>query len=78
MVRHLNAKSYLTQEHACFEICKRFGERFTYLNAYGRNAVAKSVLREFRKLADLDVEWSRRERMWRKESALDEPGRPGG
>jgi hypothetical protein len=75
MVRHLNTKFYLTQEHACFEIRKRFGEQFTCLTAAGDNAVAKNVLREFRKLADLDVVWSRRERMWRKGSGLDEPGR---
>jgi Family of unknown function (DUF6953) len=74
MVRHLNTESYLTQEHACFEIRKRFGEQFTSLNAAGDTAVAKHVLREFRKLADLDVVWSRRERTWRKGSGLDEPG----
>jgi hypothetical protein len=75
MIRQLNTESYLTQERACFEIRKRFGEQFTSLNAAGGNAVAKNVLREFRKLADLDVVWSRRERTWRKGSGLDEPGR---
>jgi hypothetical protein len=71
MVRELNRESYLHQEHACSEIRKRFGEEFTCLNANGGNAVVKKVLREFRKLYDLDVVWSRSEKMWRKGSRRD-------
>ena len=74
MVRELNTKSCLDQEHACFEIRKRFGEQFTYLNDRGGNAVAKNVLREFRKLSDLDVVWSRKDRMWRRGSGADKLG----
>ena len=66
MVRELNRKSVLDCEHACLEIRKRFGEQFIRLNARGGNAVAKKVLREFRKISDLDVVWSRSVQEWRR------------
>ena len=66
MVRELNGRSFLECEYACLEIRKRFGEQFLRLNARGGNAVAKNVLREFRKISDLDVVWSRSEQVWRR------------
>jgi hypothetical protein len=74
MVRELNGKSFLECGHACQEIRKRFGEQFIRLNAHGGNAVATKVLREFRKISDLDVVWSRRERVWRRGEGVDQAG----
>ena len=63
---------------ACLEIRKRFGEQFLRLNARGGNAVAKNVLREFRKISDLDVVWSRSEQVSRREKGPVKPIGDGG
>jgi hypothetical protein len=65
MFAQLNAKTYLEQETAVWEIEKKFGKQFAYDNANGNPAIDKKVLAEFRKLTEGKAVWERGERAWR-------------
>lgn len=75
MVEELNRLKYLYQDTVAFEISKRFGEEFTYINSSGNVAIDKKVLKEFRALTPDSVIWDRGERMWRFREDYDQEGR---
>lgn len=54
----------LYQETAVYEIRDRFGKEFVYTNDNGNLAISRKVLKEFRKLTEKKVDWSRSEKGW--------------
>jgi hypothetical protein len=74
MVEILNAKGYLDQEVAAWELAKR-DKSLVYDNDAGNLAVSKPVLAAFRKALPDNVVWSRGERHWRFRKSYDKPGR---
>jgi hypothetical protein len=75
MVAELDRTQLLDQELTVYEISKKFGDEFTYINPNGNLAISKDVLKHFNKITAADVVWSRSERHWRKRQPGDEPGR---
>jgi hypothetical protein len=68
-------KRPLYQDEAAWKIRRRFGKTFIYDNPNGNPAVGKTVLAKFKAISSDDIVWSRGERLWRKRTARDEPGR---
>ena len=54
----------LYQEHAVVDIEQKFGEQFVYQNDSGGWSISRAVLKEFRKLTEKKVDWSRSEKAW--------------
>ena len=75
MVERLRVERLLYQETVVYEIAKRFGGAFTYVNDNGNLAIDRRVLSEFRKLTEPDIVWDRGERMWRLREPYDGPRR---
>lgn len=75
MLAEFERQGVLHQDEAAFKIAEHFGREFTYDNANGNQAIAKSVLDEFRRLSGKDVVWSRSDRYWRRREDGDLPGR---
>lgn len=75
MVEELEKHRALYQDVAVYEIEKRFGEGFTYINQNGNLAIDRKVLKEFRALTNDSVVWQRGEKAWRFRQAYDSPGR---
>lgn len=65
----------LYQDEASWKIKRRFGRAFVYDNENGNPAIDKGVLAKFRELTGDDIVWSRSERLWRKRTKRDTPGR---
>jgi len=65
----------LYQDDAAWKIRRRFGKKFVYDNDYGNPAIDKALLEKFRELTGDDVVWSRSEKLWRKRTKSDAPGR---
>jgi len=74
MIEILNAKGYLDQEIAAWELVKR-DKSLVYHNDAGNLAIDNKVLTAFRKALPIDVVWSRGERHWRFRKPYDRPGR---
>lgn len=74
MLEQLEKEKYLYQESVVYDIDKKFGERFVYMNDNGNLAIGRDVLKEFRKLTEETVVWERGERLWRKREAYDTIG----
>lgn len=55
----------LYQEDAVYRLAETFGESVVRTNEAGNLAVAPSVLREFRRLTEDTVVWSRSDLAWR-------------
>lgn len=68
-------KKPLYQDEAAWKINRRFGKAFVYDNQGGNPAIDKTVLSKFKAISEKDIVWSRSERLWRKRTARDEPGR---
>jgi hypothetical protein len=75
MLKQLEEKGEIYQEDIVWEIQAKFGDEFVYENENFNLAISPKVLKEFRKITADSVVWSRRERMWRKRDASDDPGR---
>jgi hypothetical protein len=75
MQAKIDADGTLYQEVAVYEIIDRFGEDFAYINSNGNCAIAKPVLKEFKRLTGDYVIWIRGERYWRKREDGDAEGR---
>jgi hypothetical protein len=75
MLRQLNDKGYIYQEDIVWEIQAQFGDEFVYENENFNLAISPNVLKEFRKITEDTVVWSRGERMWRKRDVNDDSGR---
>jgi len=75
MLEQLRRSDTLYQEEAVFQIQELFGEGFCYENENGNLAIARSVLKEFRRLTVDSVVWERGERAWRWREPTDSPGR---
>lgn len=75
MIEQIGEKRPLYQDHAAWEIKKRFGDAFVYDNENGNPAIQQSVLKKFRGLSGDGIVWSRGERCWREREPSDVPGR---
>ncbi len=75
MLEELEKSRSLYQEDAAYGIQSRFGKDFVYINDNGNLAIAKPVLKEFRKLTETTVVWERGERLWRKRKKGDPKSR---
>jgi len=65
MFGELTATRYLEQASAVWNIEKKFGKDFVYLNDSGNQAIDKNVLAEFRRLIEGKAVWERGEKAWR-------------
>lgn len=65
----------LYQSELADKIIKTFGKQNTYTNANGNPAINKEILKEFNKLTQEDVVWSRSGQYWRKRKESDPPGK---
>jgi len=75
MMSELDREGLIYQDTIVYDIERKFGERFTYTNAGGNQAISKDVLTAFRKISETSVVWDRLDRAWRKRECADEPGR---
>lgn len=66
MAEQVEKHTSLYPETTVWEIAKRFGGRFTYMNQNGNLAIRKDVLFAFKKLTEDSVLWERENRCWRK------------
>jgi len=73
MKEQLDKKKDLYQEDVVYEIEKKFGESFIYINDNGNPAIDRTVLKEFRKITPNAV-WVRGERYWRLRDNSDDTG----
>lgn len=75
MLDTLRAAGMLYQDDVAYRIQTEFGGQFVYDNENGNLAIARAVLKEFRKVSDDNVVWERGDRCWRWREPFDEPGR---
>ena len=71
MLGQINKKRELYHEEVVYQIEEKFGSKFVYDNEAGNLAISREVLKEFRKLTEKTVVWSRIEFCWRIRSADD-------
>lgn len=71
MLDKIIKKRELYQEEIVYQIEEKFGSKFVYDNEAGNLAISREVLKEFRKLTEKTVVWSRIELCWRIRSADD-------
>ncbi len=71
MLDKIIKKRELYQEEVVYQIEEKFGSKFVYDNEAGNLAISREVLKEFRKLTEKTVVWSRIELCWRIRSADD-------
>jgi len=71
MLDKIIKKRELYQNDVVYQIEEKFGSRFVYENRNGNLAINREVLKEFRKLTEKTVVWSRIEFCWRIRSAED-------
>ena len=69
MLNQINEKRELYQKKVVYLIEDKFGSQFVYENRNGNLAINPEVLKEFRKLTEKTVVWSRIEFCWRIRSA---------
>lgn len=73
MLNRLNDQKTLYQEMVVYEIKRQYGDEFVYTNENGNLAIRQDVLKEFRKLTEGKVVWSRGDRYWRFKENYDNP-----
>ncbi|MHC2993899.1 MAG: hypothetical protein IBV53_00110 [Candidatus Atribacteria bacterium] len=71
MLSQITKKRELYQNEVVYLIEDKFGPKFVYENRLGNAAINREVLKEFRKLTEETVVWSRNERCWRIRSTDD-------
>ena len=71
MLEQITKKRELYQNEIVYLIEDKFGSQFVYENEAGNLAISREVLKEFRKLTEKTVVWSRIELCWRIRSADD-------
>ena len=71
MLDKIIKKRELYQNDVVYQIEEKFGSRFVYENRNGNLAINREVLKEFRKLTEKTVVWSRIEFCWRIRGADD-------
>ena len=71
MVEQLERTRFMYQETIVYKIRSQFGKDFVYTNRNGNWAISPAVLKEFRKLTEGQVVWSRGDRCWRKRRPTD-------
>ena len=71
MLDQINKKREIYQNEVVYQIEEKFGSKFVYENQAGNLAISREVLKEFRKLTEKTVVWSRIEFCWRIRSADD-------
>jgi len=75
MLAEIDREDIVYQDTLVYEIERRFGPSFTYVNDNGNSAIRRDVLTAFRNISETTVVWNRRDRAWRKREPRDEPGR---
>jgi hypothetical protein len=71
MFKKINKEKELYHEDVVYQIEEKFGSDFVYYNQDGNLAISKEVLKEFRKLTEPTVVWSRSELCWKYRSKDD-------
>lgn len=71
MLSKFESEGQLFQVDAVMGIEQSFGSEFLYDNENGNQAISKKVLKEFRKLTEGRVVWSRSEFCWLPKSKHD-------
>jgi len=71
MLEQITKKRELYQNEVVYLIEDKFGSQFVYENRNGNLAINREVLKEFRKLTEKTVIWSRIEFCWRIRNADD-------
>ena len=71
MLNQMNKKRELYQNEVVYLIEEKFGSQFVYENQNGNLAINREVLKEFRKLTEETVLWSRSDFCWRIRCADD-------
>lgn len=71
MLDQISQKRELYQNEVVYQIEDKFGSQFVYENRNGNLAINREVLKEFRKLTEKTVVWSRVEFCWRIRGADD-------
>jgi len=71
MLDQISKKRELYQNEVVYQIEEKFGSQSVYENRNGNLAINPEVLKEFRKLTEKTVVWSRIEFCWRIRSADD-------
>ena len=71
MLDQISQKRELYQNEVVYQIEEKFGSQSVYENRNGNLAINPEVLKEFRKLTEKTVVWSRIEFCWRIRSADD-------
>ncbi|MGW5074023.1 DUF6953 family protein [Rhodococcus sp. NPDC004095] len=64
MVEQIKAEEAVYQEHIVHEITEKFGEEWEHANERGNPAIHPTILREFGKLKNGEIEWERGDRRW--------------
>lgn len=75
MQQQVETHGMLFQESAVYHISRHFGTQFSEVNPNGNPAIAKIVLREFRRPNEKTVVWVWQERYWRERQPGDPPRR---
>lgn len=70
MAESLLEHGLLYQHEAAFDIRRRFGEEFVFINRNGNWAISPEVLEAFRSMTP-DVVWGPRQRLWRLRESHD-------
>lgn len=65
MIDEMGASRWLYQETIVRKMKQTWGSDYVYTNQNGNLAIAKTVLKEFRKLTEDSLVWERGERAWR-------------
>lgn len=71
MLKQINKKRELYHEDVVYQIDENFGSGFVYYNQEGNLAISKEVLKEFRKITEPTIIWSRSELCWKFRSKGD-------
>lgn len=65
MHEYINKNKELYHEDVVYKIEEKYGSGFVRYNQQGNMVLNKEVLKEFRKLTEPDIVWSRSELYWR-------------
>ena len=75
MLQEVEREGLVYQETVAYDIERKFGDAFIYINEHGNPAISKGVLEAFRRISEDTVVWERQNRAWRKREPVDQPGR---
>jgi hypothetical protein len=75
MKSQIPENAMLRQAMVAWQIKCDFGQEFTYLNKQGNLAIRADILKEFRRITEGTIVWSRSQQAWRNRREGDPEGR---